>query len=105
MKLAGSLFVLFANLVELLHVLEEVRASLKSDEELSLLAVPPVVRGLNCDGLGSDFLECGVVVPKQRCQKPKRCGLTSPYRQLPAPTTFNCEHSFMPFEQAGSEQV
>ena len=67
MKLAGSLFVLFANLVELLHVLEEVRASLKSDEELSLLAVPPVVRGLNCDGLGSDFLECGVVVPKKSC--------------------------------------
>ena len=67
LKLVGSLLVLLADLVELLHVLEEVGASLKSDEELSLLAVPPVVRGLNCDGLGSDFLECGIVVPKQSC--------------------------------------
>ena len=83
MKLAGSLFVLFANLVELLHVLEEVWASLKSDEELSLLAVPSVVGSLNCDGLGSDFLECGVVVPKQPCQKTEKMRLN----QLVPPTS------------------
>lgn len=55
MKLAGVLFVFLADLVELPHVLEEVWASLKSDEKLRLLAVAAVVRRLNCDGLGSDF--------------------------------------------------
>ena len=63
MKLVGGLLVLFTNLVELAHVLEEVGASLESDEELGLLAIASVVRGLNCDGLGSDFLESRVVVP------------------------------------------
>ena len=65
MKLVGGLFILFADFVELPHVLEEVGASLESDEKLSLLAIASVVRGLNCDGLGSDLLECGVVVPIQ----------------------------------------
>ena len=65
MKLIGGLFILLADLVELPHVLEEVGAPLQRDEELSLLAIAPIVRGLNCDGLGSDLLECGVVVPAQ----------------------------------------
>ena len=65
LHLVGGLFILFADLVELPHVLEEVRASLERDEKLGLLAVAPVVRGLNCDGLGSDFLESGVVVPRR----------------------------------------
>ena len=66
MELVGGPFVLLADLVELPHVLEEVGASLEGDEKLGLLAVAPVVRSLNCDGLGSDFLECGVVVPIQK---------------------------------------
>ena len=63
MKLVGVLLVFFTDLVELPHVLEEVGASLESDEKLGLLAVAPIVRGLNCDGLRPDLLECGVVVP------------------------------------------
>lgn len=63
MQLVGSLLVLLTDLVELPHVLEEVWASLKGDEELGLLAIASVVGGLNCDGLGSDFLESRVVVP------------------------------------------
>ena len=69
LKLVGGLFILFANFVELPHVLKEVGASLERDEKLGLLAVASVVRGLNCDGLGSDFLECGIVVPKAKTQK------------------------------------
>lgn len=69
MELVGGPFVLLADLVELPHVLEEVGASLEGDEKLGLLAVAPVVRSLNCDGLGSDFLECGVVVPIQKMNK------------------------------------
>jgi hypothetical protein len=68
LKLVGGLFVLLADLIELPHVLEEVGASLERDEKLGLLAVASVVGGLNCDGLGSDFLECGVVVPIQSTQ-------------------------------------
>ena len=75
LELAGGLLVLLADLVELPHVLKEVGAPLQGDEELGLLAVASVVRGLNCDGLGSDFLESGVVVPIQRhlrvSQEPK----------------------------------
>lgn len=66
LKLVGSLLVLLTDLVELLHVLEEVWAPLESDEKLCLLAVASVVRGLNCDGLGSDLLECGIVVPRSQ---------------------------------------
>ena len=62
MELVGVLFVLLADLVELPHVLEEIRRSLESNEKLRLLAIASIVRSLNCDGLGSDFLECGVVV-------------------------------------------
>ena len=64
MKLVGSLFVLFTDFIELLHVFEEVGTPFKGDEKLCFLAVASVVGGLNCDGLGSDFLECGVVLPK-----------------------------------------
>ncbi len=64
LEFVGGLFVLLTDFVELSHVLEEVGASLESDEKLGLLAIASVVGGLNCDGLGSDFLECGIVVPK-----------------------------------------
>lgn len=63
LELVGGLFVLLTDLVELPHVLEEVWASLQRDEKLGLLAIASVVRGLNCDGLGSDLLECRIVVP------------------------------------------
>lgn len=77
LELGSSLFVLFTDLVELFHVLKEVRASLEGDEELGLLGVTtlgvaPVARGLNCDGLGSDLLECSVVVSKDMSVTPTR---------------------------------
>jgi len=54
----GCLFlVFFADLVELLHVLEEFFTPLKSDEELCLLAVSTVVGGLHSNRLGFDLLE------------------------------------------------
>lgn len=62
MELVGGLFILFANFIELLHVLEEIWASLESNEKLGLLAITAVVRGLDSDGLGPDFLECGIIV-------------------------------------------
>ena len=43
LELAGSLLVLFTDLVELPHVLEEVGASLESDEKLGLLAIASIV--------------------------------------------------------------
>ena len=58
----GQALVLLTDLVELLHVLEEVRAALQSDEELGLLAVSVTSWALDGDGLGSDLLEGGVVV-------------------------------------------
>ena len=66
LKLVGSLFVLFTDFIELLHVLEEIGRSLEGDEKLCLLAVASVVGGLDCDSLGSDLLECGIVVPKSQ---------------------------------------
>ena len=65
LELVGGLFILFANFIELLHVLEEVWASLESNEKLGLLAITAVVRGLDSDGLGPDFLECGIIVSTQ----------------------------------------
>ena len=65
LKLAGVLLVFLADLVKLPHVLEEIGASLKSDEKLGLLAVASVVRSLNCNGLCPDLRECGVIVPIQ----------------------------------------
>ncbi len=80
LELVSGLFVQFLDLVELLHVLKEVWTALKGDEKLGFLAVAslvvsPVVRGLNCDGLGSDLLECSVIVPKQKVSNwPKNKG-------------------------------
>ena len=65
MKLVSGLFVLLTDLVKLPHVLEKVGASLEGNEKLGFLAIASIVRGLNCDGLGSDLLESGVVVPIQ----------------------------------------
>lgn len=39
LELVGVLFVLFTNLVELLHVLKEIRTSLQGDEKLGFLAI------------------------------------------------------------------
>lgn len=52
-------------LVVLPQFREEVWASLEGDENLGLLAVALVVLNINCDGLGSDILECSVVVPDE----------------------------------------
>lgn len=67
-KLGGSLLILLTDFVELLHVLEEVWASLEGDEKLGLLRVSAVVGGLHSDGLGSDLLEGGIVVSTQNRQ-------------------------------------
>lgn len=74
LELVCRLLVLFTDLVELLHVLKEVGTSLQGDEQFSLLAVAAlavtsVTRGLNCDGLGSDLLECSVIVSTQMSDK------------------------------------
>ena len=71
LELACRLLVLLADLVELLHVLKEVGTSLEGDEQFGFLAVVPLVvtsgaRRLNCDGLGSDLLECSVIVSTRR---------------------------------------
>ena len=73
LELAGGLLVLFTDLVELPHVLEELGAALERDEKLGLLAVAPVVGGLNCDGLGSDLLESRVVVPTSPLRVTHHC--------------------------------
>jgi len=70
-ELVGSLLVQLTDLVELLHVLEEVWTPLQGDKKLGLLAVTSLVvssvaGGLNCDGLGSDLLECSVIVSTRR---------------------------------------
>jgi len=52
---ACLLLIFFTDLVEFLHVLEEFGASLKSNEELCLLAVSTVVGGLHCNRLGFDL--------------------------------------------------
>ena len=65
LDLVGGLLVLFADVVELLHVLEEISAAAQCDEELGLLAVPAVAGGLHGDGLRPDLMESGVLVPEQ----------------------------------------
>jgi hypothetical protein len=74
-ELVGSLLVQLTDLVELLHVLEEVWTPLQGDKKLGLLAVTSLVvssvaGGLNCDGLGSDLLECSVIVSTQKSLAP-----------------------------------
>ena len=73
MEFASCLLIFFADLVELLHVLEEVRAPLQGDEKLGFLTVTSVVGGWNCDRLGSDLFEASIVVSREMliraCQK------------------------------------
>lgn len=66
LEFGGGLFVFLTDLVEFLHVLEEVRTPLKGDEKLCLFAVASVVGCLNRDGLGSDLCEASVVVSKRQ---------------------------------------
>ena len=65
---SGSIFlceslVLFSDLIELPHVLEEIWASLQGDEKLGLLAIS--LLPLHSDGSGSDLLEGGILVSKR----------------------------------------
>lgn len=60
----GESFVLFFDFIELLHVVEELTASLQSDEKFGFLAVTS--RALNSDSSGSDLLELGVIVSKNQ---------------------------------------
>ena len=62
LNLVGGLLVLLSDVVELLHVLEELVAPAQRDEELGLLAVAAVARGLHSNGLRADLLESGVLV-------------------------------------------
>jgi len=59
----GESLVLFSDLVELPHVLEEIWASLQGDEKLGLLAIS--LLPLHSDGSGSDLLEGGILVSKR----------------------------------------
>ena len=61
--LLGDFLVLLSDLVELSHVLLEVRAFLQGDEQLCFLAISSV--SLDSDGLGFDFLESGIVISIQ----------------------------------------
>ena len=58
--LLGKFFVLLSDLVELLHSLFEIGASLQSDEQLCSLAIASVT--LHSDCLGLDLLKSGIVV-------------------------------------------
>ena len=60
--LGGKSLILFSDLIELPHVLEEIGASLQGDEKLGLLAVS--LLSLHSDGSGSDLLEGGIFVSK-----------------------------------------
>ena len=53
-------FVFQSDLVELLHVLVELVASLQSNEQLCLLGVASL--SLYSDGSGLDFFECSVSI-------------------------------------------
>ena len=59
----GDFLVFLSDLVELSHVLLEVRAFLQGDEQLCFLAISS--GSLDSNGLGFDFLESGIVVSKQ----------------------------------------
>lgn len=61
--LGGKSLILFSDLVELPHILEEIGASLQGDEKLGLLAVS--LLPLHSDGSGSDLLEGGIFVSKR----------------------------------------
>lgn len=57
--------VLFANVVELLHVLKEVFAAAERDEQFGLFAIAAVVGSRDRDGFGADLFESGVLVANQ----------------------------------------
>ena len=76
LELASGLLILLTNLVEFLHVLKELWASLEGDEKFGLLAVAAVVGGLYCDGLRSDLQEGGVVVSITTIQMLAMCPQT-----------------------------
>ena len=61
--LGGKCVVFLTDLVELLHVLLEIRAFLQCDEQLGLLAIPSIA--LHSDCLGLNFLERGIIVSKK----------------------------------------
>lgn len=63
--LGGESLVLLSDLVELSHVLEEVRRSLEGDEQFGLFTVSVTSWPLHCDGSGSDLFEGGVIVPTE----------------------------------------
>ena len=60
LHLGGESFVLFLNLVEFIHILEEIGASLQSDEQLGFFGVSSL--SLDCDRLSSDLLESSIIV-------------------------------------------
>ena len=78
----GLFLVLLTDLVEPLHVLEEFRASLQGDEKLCFFAISSVVRGLDSDRLGLDFLERSVVVPRHVFKVSKYSKNKRPKRSL-----------------------
>jgi len=66
LNLVGGLLVLLADFVKFLHVLEEVGTPAQRDEELGLLAITAVVRGLHSNGLSANLMERSVLVPKKK---------------------------------------
>ena len=62
--LLSKLFILLADFIEFLHVVEEVGASLKSDEEFGFLAVSVTSWTLHGDSSRSNLLKDGIVVSK-----------------------------------------
>jgi|TARA_B110000285_G_C15055180_1_gene579173 hypothetical protein len=58
--LGGEFLVLFSDVIEFLHVLKEVFASLQGNEKFGFLAVSST--SLNSDGSGSNLLEYGIIV-------------------------------------------
>jgi len=61
--LLSKSFILFPDLVELIHVLLEMFTSLECDEKFCFLAV--TLGALNCNGFSSNFFELGVIVSNQ----------------------------------------
>ena len=64
LTLGSKSVVLFSDLIDLSHVLEEIRASLQSDEQFGLFAVSVASGTLYRDGSSSDLLESGIVVSR-----------------------------------------
>lgn len=64
LDLGGGSLVLFTNVVELLHILEEIIAAAQCDEQFGLFTVTTVVGGRHSDRFSADFFESGVLVSK-----------------------------------------